>query len=449
MAFALWPLLLPLGSAAYRVVTLGSGASNATEGGGRLEAGMCGECDTYDMGTCVLCPNCKWRDGKCMHSCTACCAYKHGCTAEYCACDGKTNAFKGMWKACGSQRKEKSYHFQVRVPQEAADRSKDVHIAMQLSLSREDPKLILRFNQEWTVRFRREQEECRERKGASGVVACPWGTHLAWEAQPAGPGGDPSTKVIPLAHMKRIRVFKAQLGGGKAGVTALEITAPDSSDTPLTIYGGLYVPRFALTYALERLWPRARYWAPRDDGSGLYVSKPAVEYKPGRGRHDPARKPVRLAHVRVSKLLEFLDRSLNASGGTLSNKHRHAMAASIGPGVIAGEVGAFTGALAGAALAGAAAPLVLPAVLLGAVGGAALPMFGVAWGTHKVTMADTEREVGLLASEKIFEKMRCHRLFQRCSGAVIAPASGRCPGDGGRAALVTEATSGWESSELE
>merc|ERR1719277_1446087 len=89
----------------------------------------------------------------------------------------------------------------------------------------------------------------------------------------------------------------------------------------------------------------------------------------------------------------------------------------------------MTGAISTGILVGSLGPAAVPLVFVGFFGGFALPFGSVFWGVKKGTEADTQREMRLLASEKIFEKMRCHELFQRCGGVAIAPreSPGACP----------------------
>ncbi|CAK0837130.1 unnamed protein product [Prorocentrum cordatum] len=489
MVFAKCLFVFPLASMArrrtdserelFRVdATLSSSSvSNGTDASASV-AGACDSCDTYGWAACGLCPNCKWRSEKCMHKCTSCCAYDQGCTADYCICNGKTNVFEDMWKSCGSQRGAKTYYFQIRVPH-GPDHANDSFIAIEFQRSLDDPQLILHFNQEWTIQTIRQMTGCRQRdngghapmpgalleqtsitnqtdehsgsadfsaghgqslvdvsqgqsRGSQQYIVCDWNKTLQWIPMPASQTDKPTTEIIHLADVEYIRVFKETIAKARMSVTVLEIKRPGSGD-PLKIYGGLYIPPFAFEYAMDAFWPAGSESVPPpvDDGSGIYVSEPKVEYNK-RGSSwwlwfDPEHLPVQYAHYRVSKMFEFLEEHLKDSGKSMPNQHQGAVVAAWFGGFFAGQVGAMTGAVSAGLLTASLGPVGIPLVFVGFLGGFALPFGSIVWGTTQGAEADTQRELRLLASEKIFEKMRCHELFQRCGGVAVAPGHGRCP----------------------
>lgn len=454
-----------------------SSVSNGTSASASV-AGACESCDSYGWATCGLCPNCKWRSEKCMHKCTSCCAYAQGCPVDYCICNGKINVFEDMWKGCGSQRGTKTYYFQIRVPH-GPDHANDSFIAMEFERSLDDPQLIIHFNQEWTIQTTRQMTGCRQQnngghhphaggmlleqtsasnqtheesvspefseshgqslaeasqgqsRGGLQAIVCDWKKTLKWVAMPASHTEKPTTEVIHLADVEYIRVFKEQLAKARMGVTTLEIKRHGSGE-PLKIYGGLYIPPFAFEYAMDAFWPAgtADVPPPKDDGSGVYVSEPEVEYNKGGGGWlwvGPSRLPVQHAHYRVSKMFEFLEAHLKDDRNTVPNQHGGAVVGALFGGFFAGQIGAMTGAVGAGILTASLGPVAIPLVFVGFFGGFALPFGSIFWNVKKNTEADTQRELKLLASEKIFEKMRCHETFQHCGGVAIAPEHGRCP----------------------
>jgi len=486
MSFVKCLFVLPLASMARRAIDsqkelIGAGAilssssvSNGTDSSASM-AGVCDSCDTYGWTTCGLCPNCKWRSEKCMHKCTSCCAYEQGCTASYCICNGEMNVFEDMWKDCGSQHGTKTYYFQIRVPH-GPDHANDSFIAMEFQRSLDDPQLIIHFNQEWAVSTIRQMTGCRhvnnngggggmlleqtstssrthegnansefsdnrgqslveashgQYRGSQQYIVCDWKKTLKWYAMPASHTEKPTTEVIHLADVEYIRVFKEQLANARMGITTLEIKRPGSDD-PLKIYGGLYIPPFAFEYAMDAFWPAGteNIPPPKDDGSGIYVSEPRVEYNQGASGWlwvGPEKLPVQHAHYRVSKMFEFLEEHLKDNRNSVPNQHGGKMVGALFGGFFAGQIGAMTGAVSTGLLVASLGPAAVPLVFVGFFGGFALPFGSIFWGVKKGTEADTQRELRLLASEKIFEKMRCHELFQRCGGVAIAPEHGRCP----------------------
>jgi len=489
MVFLVFLLLMPIDSHAHRSRKSAFDAAERIQGGtialntanstGSLE-GLCDKCETYAKFACKVCPNCKWRGGRCMHKCTHCCAYKEGCTVDYCICDGKKNVFEDMWKKCAGKKAktDKTYHFQVRVPQDS-DRSHDKVIAMEFQRREIDPILTLHFDQEWTIEMEHEMTGCRyvdrRRRRTSFVqinqpsdagdgeqlsedlddefaqnhpeptqdskhnmselndteefeqslvelstsyVKCDWRREETWKVVPVSSdvSVEPKTDVIHLADVEYVRVFKEKVKG-EMSFTTLEVKYPNSNES-LKIYGGMYVPDFAHEFAMDIFWPESdQLEAPKDE-FGVFVSEPFVGHKPGTGKHDPEKMPVRKAHYRVSSLYQFLDKRLQ-KGESLPGRYSHLVA-----GFVGGQIGFLAGAVGGIVLATVFFPPAgIALAAAGAIAGFALP-FGIVRARSK---ADAQREFRLLASEKIFEKMRCHQLFKRCGGSSIAPQKGHCP----------------------
>jgi hypothetical protein len=259
---------------------------------------------------------------------------------------------------------------------------------------------------------------------SSRNVVCDWRTPRTWKAVPATSDVSvkPTTDVIHLADVEYIRVFKEQVVKSEMSLTTLEIKLTNSNDS-LKIYGGMYLPDFAHEFAMDIFWPKGDMQVPKDE-FGIFVSDPAVWYNPGKGEHDPAQMPARRAQYRVSSLYQFLDQHIQ-EGNSLPSRAQGA-GAMVG-GFVLGQMGAVAGAVGGMALGVALGPAAVPLAFVGFIGGFALPFGSIMWKKSSYDKADAQRELRLLASEKIFEKMRCHQLFQRCGGVAIAPKQGHCP----------------------
>jgi hypothetical protein len=291
------------------------------------------------------------------------------------------------------------------------------------------------------------EEDAEEVNSTEGYGSrCGWATRRIWSVTPVlGFEDKVKTQIIRLADAEYVRVYKQEIDGQsvtrgkdtedkKVHATVLEIKMPNEEDS-VKIIGGGYIPKFAVDFALNRFWPSKVNIPPRDDHN-IYVSDPVTQN--GENITNPAQwnnglPPTYKVKMRISGLFKYLDEYLEVR--TYYQKNLKKEKGWYFPVLMPiGMFGSFAGAISGAFL-GISSIIVLGPVagimlyIAGFYGGAFLPWLGVIAGVNYLSAANARNQLRTIASEKIYQKMRCHNLFQRCAGNALAPKKpqGQCP----------------------